>query len=56
MRGTLSKKEVDFSMVREDYCRYQLEDGTLVKVKMCVLKIAERRPGAWRVPKICVPS
>ena len=37
-------------MVREDYCRYQLEDGTLVKVKMCVLKIAEsadRGPGGY---------
>ena len=43
-------REVDFRVVREDYCRYQLDDGTLMRVKMCTLKIAEtagRGPGGY---------
>lgn len=46
----VAEKEVDFKVTREDYCRYQLEDGTLLKVKMCVLKIGEslsRGPGGY---------
>lgn len=47
---SIFQKEVDFRVSREDYCRCQLEDGTLLKVKMCVLKIGEsasRGPGGY---------
>lgn len=48
--GRVDLSEVDFRVIREDYCRYQLEDGTLMRVKMCTLKIAEttaRGPGGY---------
>ena len=46
----MGQQEVDFRVAREDYCRYQLVDGTLLKVKVCMLKIAEstgRGPGGY---------
>lgn len=39
--GPVGQREVDFRVVHEDYCRYQLEDGALRRVKMCMLKIVE---------------
>lgn len=39
--GHMDLREVDFRVIREDYCRYRLDDGTLLKIKMCMLKIAE---------------
>ena len=41
-------REVDFRAVREDYCRYRLDDGALTRAKVCTLKTAEaagRGPG-----------
>ncbi len=32
-------KEIDFSVIREDYSRYMLDDGTLLKAKIVVQKI-----------------
>lgn len=33
--------EIDFEVVKEDFTRYQLVDGTLLKIKICVIKILE---------------
>lgn len=49
-RESTDHREVDFRVIREDYCRYQLVDGTLLRVKICVLKIREsleRGPGGY---------
>lgn len=35
------ENEIDFKVVKEDFTRYQLEDGTLLKIKLCVHKILE---------------
>ena len=37
----IALNEVDFEVVAEDFTRYRLTDGTLLKIKMCVLKILE---------------
>jgi len=34
-------QEVDFKLLSEDWSQYQLQDGTIVKVKTTVLKILQ---------------
>lgn len=36
-----SENEIDFEVINEDFTRYQVVDGTLLKIKICVLKILE---------------
>lgn len=39
--NTPSMREIDFRVVREEYTRYLLEDRTLLKVKIPVVKMVE---------------
>ncbi len=41
LASSVLENEIDFEVVKEDFTRYQVVDGTLLKIKICVLKILE---------------
>ena len=53
-QGTIEAEDLEFKTIREDWNLYELEDGTLMKVKMVVNKISRgidpQTGGMLRVP------
>ena len=55
----IALNEVDFEVVEEDFTRYRLTDGTLLKIKICVLKILEsvaRGTGGYPAFGLCTSN
>ena len=39
---TISRPPLDFTVIREDWCRYDLEDNAILKVKMILTKVSKK--------------
>ena len=52
--GEIEAEDLDFSVVKEDWNSYRLEDGTILKVKLSVAKISRgidpKTKGAYILP------
>jgi len=49
-------KEVDFDIVREDWTRYRLEDGTILRVRIALVKLVPTGMSELGTPDIGVLS